>query len=114
MTSPTSVAVGATKAVGCTSGAFPSNSNSGMPTSRRRSGERRTGARDALVDRLAGSEGRVGDDVPHRSQRARPLFHPSAATPRATIVVMTLVDLEPGDPRLETDVLPVLQELRPH
>jgi GNAT superfamily N-acetyltransferase len=27
---------------------------------------------------------------------------------------MTLVDLEPGDPRLERDVLPVLQELRPH
>ncbi len=27
---------------------------------------------------------------------------------------MTLVDMEPGDPRLETDVLPVLQELRPH
>ena len=27
---------------------------------------------------------------------------------------MTLVDLEPGDPRLEADVLPVLLELRPH
>lgn len=27
---------------------------------------------------------------------------------------MTLVDLEPGDPRLATDVLPVLRELRPH
>jgi GNAT superfamily N-acetyltransferase len=27
---------------------------------------------------------------------------------------MTLVDLEPGDPRLETEVLPVLRELRPH
>ena len=26
----------------------------------------------------------------------------------------TLVDLEPGDPRLEADVLPVLRELRPH
>ncbi len=25
-----------------------------------------------------------------------------------------LVDLEPGDPRLVTDMLPVLQELRPH
>jgi GNAT superfamily N-acetyltransferase len=27
---------------------------------------------------------------------------------------MDLVDLEPGDPRLERDVLPVLLELRPH
>ena len=27
---------------------------------------------------------------------------------------MTFVDLEPGDPRLLQDVLPVLQELRPH
>ena len=27
---------------------------------------------------------------------------------------MRLVDLEPGDPRLATDVLPVLLELRPH
>src|SRR5947208_9858921 len=27
---------------------------------------------------------------------------------------MTLIDLEPGDPRLESDVLPVLRELRPH
>jgi len=27
---------------------------------------------------------------------------------------MTLVDLEPGDPRLDTEVLPVLRELRPH
>ena len=27
---------------------------------------------------------------------------------------MTLVDLEPGDGRLETDVLPVLVQLRPH
>jgi GNAT superfamily N-acetyltransferase len=27
---------------------------------------------------------------------------------------MTLVDLDPGDPRLETDLLPVLRELRPH
>jgi len=27
---------------------------------------------------------------------------------------MTLVDFDPGDVRLETDVLPVLQELRPH
>ena len=27
---------------------------------------------------------------------------------------MTLVDLEPGDARLEADVLPVLKELRPH
>ena len=27
---------------------------------------------------------------------------------------MTLVDLEPGDPRLKADVLPVLQELRPN
>lgn len=27
---------------------------------------------------------------------------------------MIFVDLEPGDRRLETDVLPVLQELRPH
>jgi len=27
---------------------------------------------------------------------------------------MHLVDLEPGDPRLATDVLPVLLELRPH
>src|ERR1700681_1636255 len=27
---------------------------------------------------------------------------------------MMLVDLDPGDPRLETDVLPVLRELRPH
>jgi GNAT superfamily N-acetyltransferase len=27
---------------------------------------------------------------------------------------MTLVDLEPGDPRLAADVLPVLQQLRPH
>lgn len=26
----------------------------------------------------------------------------------------TVVDLEPGDPRLENDVLPVLRELRPH
>lgn len=26
----------------------------------------------------------------------------------------TLVDLEPGDPRLAVDVLPVLRELRPH
>ena len=29
-------------------------------------------------------------------------------------VAMLLVDLEPGDPRLERDVLPVLRELRPH
>ena len=27
---------------------------------------------------------------------------------------MRLVDLEPGDPRLEADLLPVLRELRPH
>ena len=27
---------------------------------------------------------------------------------------MTLVDLEPGDPRLDTEVLPVLRELRTH
>jgi GNAT superfamily N-acetyltransferase len=27
---------------------------------------------------------------------------------------VVIVDLEPGDPRLETDVLPVLAELRPH
>jgi GNAT superfamily N-acetyltransferase len=27
---------------------------------------------------------------------------------------MRLVDLEPGDPRLEREVLPVLRELRPH
>lgn len=27
---------------------------------------------------------------------------------------VTLVDLEPGDPRLAADVLPVLHELRPH
>jgi GNAT superfamily N-acetyltransferase len=27
---------------------------------------------------------------------------------------MTLVDMQPGDPRLGTDVLPVLRELRPH
>lgn len=27
---------------------------------------------------------------------------------------MTLVDVDPGDPRLERDVLPVLCELRPH
>jgi len=27
---------------------------------------------------------------------------------------MTLVDLQPGDPRLDEDLLPVLQELRPH
>jgi GNAT superfamily N-acetyltransferase len=27
---------------------------------------------------------------------------------------MTLVDLEPGDPRLDTEVLAVLRELRPH
>lgn len=27
---------------------------------------------------------------------------------------MTVVDFEPGDSRLETDVLPVLRELRPH
>jgi GNAT superfamily N-acetyltransferase len=27
---------------------------------------------------------------------------------------MTLVDMEPGDARLETDVLPVLRQLRPH
>jgi GNAT superfamily N-acetyltransferase len=27
---------------------------------------------------------------------------------------MTLVDLEPGDPRLDAEVLPVLRELRPH
>jgi GNAT superfamily N-acetyltransferase len=27
---------------------------------------------------------------------------------------MTVVDIAPGDPRLEADVLPVLQELRPH
>jgi GNAT superfamily N-acetyltransferase len=27
---------------------------------------------------------------------------------------MTFVDLEPGDPRLDEDVLPVLRELRPH
>ncbi|MBV9411292.1 MAG: GNAT family N-acetyltransferase [Acidimicrobiia bacterium] len=27
---------------------------------------------------------------------------------------MTLVDMEPGDPRLETDVLTVLRQLRPH
>src|SRR2546430_5209425 len=27
---------------------------------------------------------------------------------------MTFVDLEPGDPRLGEDLLPVLQELRPH
>lgn len=29
-------------------------------------------------------------------------------------VDLTLVDLEPGDPRLDADVLPVLRELRPH
>src|SRR5436305_5063913 len=29
-------------------------------------------------------------------------------------LIMTLVDLEPGDPRLDTEVLPVLRELRPH
>ena len=28
--------------------------------------------------------------------------------------MITLVDLDPGDPRLATDVLPVLEELRPH
>src|ERR1700686_3485186 len=27
---------------------------------------------------------------------------------------MMLVDLDPGDPRLQTDTLPVLRELRPH
>ena len=27
---------------------------------------------------------------------------------------MRIVDLDPGDPRLETELLPVLQELRPH
>ncbi|MER7954069.1 GNAT family N-acetyltransferase [Streptomyces sp. NPDC096030] len=27
---------------------------------------------------------------------------------------MKIIDLEPGDPRLETDLLPVLRELRPH
>jgi GNAT superfamily N-acetyltransferase len=27
---------------------------------------------------------------------------------------MLLIDLEPGDPRLDADVLPVLRELRPH
>ncbi|MBX9424582.1 GNAT family N-acetyltransferase [Streptomyces lateritius] len=27
---------------------------------------------------------------------------------------MKIIDLEPGDPRLETDLLPVLSELRPH
>ena len=27
---------------------------------------------------------------------------------------MTLVDLQPGDPRLDEDLFPVLQELRPH
>jgi len=27
---------------------------------------------------------------------------------------MRFVDLDPGDPRLETDLLPVLEELRPH
>ena len=27
---------------------------------------------------------------------------------------MTLVDLEPGDPRLDAELLPVLRELRPH
>jgi GNAT superfamily N-acetyltransferase len=27
---------------------------------------------------------------------------------------MTIVDLDPDDPRLESDVLPVLRELRPH
>jgi GNAT superfamily N-acetyltransferase len=32
----------------------------------------------------------------------------------ATIGAMTLVDLEPGDPRLETDALPVLRQLRHH
>jgi GNAT superfamily N-acetyltransferase len=29
-------------------------------------------------------------------------------------VSYVLVDLEPGDPRLESDLLPVLRELRPH
>jgi GNAT superfamily N-acetyltransferase len=29
-------------------------------------------------------------------------------------VTVALVDLEPGDPRLESDVLPVLLDLRPH
>ncbi|MFI1976855.1 GNAT family N-acetyltransferase [Streptomyces wedmorensis] len=27
---------------------------------------------------------------------------------------MKIIDLEPGDPRLESDLLPVLRELRPH
>lgn len=27
---------------------------------------------------------------------------------------MKIIDLEPGDPRLETELLPVLRELRPH
>ncbi|MEU8761118.1 GNAT family N-acetyltransferase [Streptomyces sp. NPDC048659] len=27
---------------------------------------------------------------------------------------MKIIDVEPGDPRLETEVLPVLRELRPH
>jgi GNAT superfamily N-acetyltransferase len=30
------------------------------------------------------------------------------------VVAYELVDLEPGDPRLVTDMLPVLRELRPH
>lgn len=32
----------------------------------------------------------------------------------ATMYRMQLMDLEPGDPRLDADVLPVLLELRPH
>src|SRR5207237_7361259 len=44
VTSPTSVAVGATKARGCTWGAFPSSSKTCMPTSPcEQSSERRTG-----------------------------------------------------------------------
>jgi GNAT superfamily N-acetyltransferase len=35
--------------------------------------------------------------------------------PRARLAgAMDLVDIDPGDPRLVTDVLPVLSELRPH
>lgn len=48
-----------------------------------------------------------------RLERAVALLTTRASAPRDDLVVL-LVDLEPGDARLERDVLPVLRELRPH
>src|SRR3954453_13429281 len=48
-----------------------------------------------------------------RTTASRPAVNRSAERRADLGSGMTLVDLEPGDPRLDTEVLPVLRELRP-